>query len=160
MVMRSVESFLPGQYSYPFSFRLPARLPGTYVHKGRFLSDIKRCSRTYFLYCELLNGHSMVGRSSCPIVIMQKQRIPCRYDVPLQMQDTVTTWNCCQQGNYNIECILEKDVVRMNETVSMRLNADLTNCKVDARSFTIYLRRNLLLLTTSGNSKTKKDRIM
>ena len=145
MVMRSVESFLPGQYSYPFSFRLPARLPGTYVHKGGFLSDIKRCSCTYFLYCELLNGHSMVGRSSCPIAIMQKQRIPCGYDVPLQMQDTVTTWNCCQQGNYNIECILEKDVVRMNETVSMRLNADLTNCKVDARSFTIYLRRNLLL---------------
>ena len=158
--MSSVDSFLPGQYSYPFSFKLPAELPGTYVHKGGFLSGIKKCSCTYYLYCELLNGHSMIGRSSCPIVIMQQARIRCRYDIPDKIQGPVTTWCCCHMGIVSIKSVLEKNVIRMNETVSMRLNADLTHCKVDVRSLTIYLKRNLFLRTSSGKSKSKKDRIM
>ena len=68
----------------------------------------------------------MVGRTSCPIVVMQQARTPYNYDVPIEINKTVTTWCCCNQGNVNIKSLFEKYVVRMNETVSMRFNADLT----------------------------------
>ena len=126
MVLRSADSFMPGQYSYPISFQLPVGLPGTYVHESGYGNHIMKCSCTYYLYCELLNGSSMVGRTSCPIVVMQQARTPYNYDVPIEINKTVTTWCCCNQGNVNIKSLFEKDVVRMNETVSMRFNADLT----------------------------------
>jgi len=34
MVMQSNEGFLPGTYSYPFNFQVPANIPGTYGHES------------------------------------------------------------------------------------------------------------------------------
>mmetsp|Transcript_16688 Transcript_16688/g.19323 ORF Transcript_16688/g.19323 Transcript_16688/m.19323 type:complete len:134 (+) Transcript_16688:9-410(+) len=38
-IMQSNESFLPGDYSYPFTFQVPSGLPGTYVHASGGYSD-------------------------------------------------------------------------------------------------------------------------
>lgn len=50
MVLKAAESFVPGQYTYPFSFQMPVGLPGTYVHKSGAGSNVISCSCTYNLY--------------------------------------------------------------------------------------------------------------
>lgn len=134
MVMKINQSLTPGEYTYPFSFQLPTNLPGTYVHSSGFGTNQMSCSCTYTLYCELLNGFSMVGRTMCPIVIMQQPRSQIMYDVPCEITKAVKTWCCCSKGTVNIKALFEKDKVRMNETVAMRFTADNTNCKLDIRS--------------------------
>ena len=37
--MQSNDSFLPGNYSYPFQFVVPAGIPGTYGHESGGYSD-------------------------------------------------------------------------------------------------------------------------
>ena len=69
----------------------------------------------------------MIGRASCPIVIMQHPRTPHNYEVPIEINEAVTTWFCCNQGNVNINSLIEKDKVKMDETVSIKFNADLTH---------------------------------
>lgn len=91
MIMKSADSFLPGQYSYPFSFQMPVGMPGTYVHESGHGDNHATCSCSYTLYCELLNGYDTIGRASCPIVVMQQARTQYCYDVPIEINKTVKT---------------------------------------------------------------------
>lgn len=50
LIMKTNESFMPGQYKYPISFQLPAGLPGSFVHSSGFGSNIMTCSSSYVLY--------------------------------------------------------------------------------------------------------------
>lgn len=151
MVMKAPNSFAPGQYSYPISFQLPVGLPGSYVHQSGVGNNSIQCSVSYNLYCELQNGSAQIGRAVCPIVIMQQPRTPFNHDVPIEITKAVKTWCCCAKGNVNVKAIFEKDVVRMNETVAMRFNADLSMCKVDVIALKAVLKRNLTLRTRQGN---------
>lgn len=130
MVLQSQESFVPGQYSYPFAFTVPAGIPGTYAHGSGHHSNRAECTVTYSLYAEICvnqpgpNTSGMLGRSMCPIVIMQQARTPYNYNMPANIDKKVTTWCCCDKGTVTVKCIFEKDVVRMDESVHMTFEID------------------------------------
>jgi len=145
LVMQSKESFAPGEYTYPFTFKVPVGCPGTYAHASGYYSDRVECSVTYSVYCELISHDEMVGRAMCPIVIMQQARKPYNYNLEANIEKAVTTWCCCKQGSINLKCVFEKDVVRMDESVTMRFSADLTNSKINVKSLKCQLTRKLFL---------------
>ena len=129
MILQSTDSFMPGQYSYPFSFQLPTGIPGTYVYENRGTIDITKASITYSLNCELFDGSGMVCNSSCPIAVMEKAKRQDNYDVLEEVDETLTTGCCYEQGqgNVKIKAIFEKDQVKMNEALSVRISCDLTH---------------------------------
>jgi hypothetical protein len=55
-----------------------------------------------------------------------------------------------------LNCCIEKDVVMLNETVSMRFSADLEKCKIDVKRLKACLTRHLFLQTNNGRSKSTK----
>jgi hypothetical protein len=92
MVMQSAESFLPGHYTYPFTFKVPAGSPGTYVHASGQYANRVEASVTYSVYCELITPDEMIGRAQCPIVLMQEARTPYNYNLESDINKTITTW--------------------------------------------------------------------
>lgn len=98
--MRSEQSFLPGQYAYPFTFQVPVGIPGTYAHASGYHSNRAECSVTYTCYAELVMNQAgpgtngMIGRAMCPIMIMQQARTPYNYGMEANIDKKVTTW-CC-----------------------------------------------------------------
>lgn len=156
IVMQSNQSFLPGSYSYPFTFQVPAGIPGTYGHESGYHSNRAECSCTYMMYVELVmnnvpqGSQGMLGRAMCPIVIMQQARTPYNYNMEAKIDNKITTWCCCSQGSVSVNCVFEKDVVRMNECVTMRFNIDNANSKVGIKSVKAILKRRLFLKTNHG----------
>lgn len=148
--MQSKESFKPGQYTYPFTLKVPTGVPGTYCHGSGAYSNRAECSVTYSIYCELVTHTEMIGRSMCPIVIMQHARKALNYNLESNIDQQVTTWGCQNKGSVNLKCVFEKDIVRTDESVMMRFTADLTNCKVDVLTLRCELKRKLTLRTRAG----------
>lgn len=79
--------------------------------------------------------------------MLQNARTPLRHDVPIQFEDEVkgicwdeiNTLCCMNEGSVKVKAIIEKDVVRMDETIAIKLNVDLSLCKVDVEEFEIVL---------------------
>lgn len=95
LVMQSNDGFLPGTYSYPFNFQVPQGIPGTFGHESGHYSNKAQCSSTYTLYCELMTAgehQDLIGRTACPIVIMQQARTPYNYNMEANITNKVTTW--------------------------------------------------------------------
>jgi hypothetical protein len=166
VVMQSAQSFLPGQYSYPFTFQVPAGIPGTYGHESGYHSNRAECSVTYMLYAELVlndvqpGQQGMIGRSMCPIVIMQQARTPYNYNMEANITNKVTTWCCCNKGNVGVNCTFEKDVVRIDEAVTMRFNIDNSNSKIGIKTVKAVLKRKLFLKTNSGLSTYRETNMI
>jgi len=161
--MQTNESFLPGNYSYPFSFQVPTGIPGTYAHDSGYGVNKKTCSVTYTLYAELIingGGSDLIGRSGCPIVIMQQARTPYNYDMDANITNKVTTWCCIDRGNVGVKCKFEKDVVRMDESVSMRFSIDNKQCKAKLSQVEAILKRKLFLRCKNGMTTFKEDNMI
>lgn len=166
IIMQSQDSFLPGHYSYPFNFTLPAGIPGTYVHGSGSYSTRVECSCTYLLYAELCLNHvppgqnGMVGRTMCPIVVMQQARTPYNYNLEANIDKSVTTWCCCKKGMVNLKCVFEKDVVRMDESVMMKFNVDCTDLKTNLNNVKAFLKRKLYLRTRHGMHTARETKMI
>ena len=39
MIMQSQQAFMPGQYQYPFTFKVPVGIGGSYVHASGYYSN-------------------------------------------------------------------------------------------------------------------------
>jgi hypothetical protein len=108
IVMKANDSFLPGNYSYPFEFQVPAGIPGTYGHESGGHSNRAECSSTYMVYVELVMNqggggqNGIIGRAMCPIVIMQQARTPYNYSMPANIDSKITTWCCISKGNVSV----------------------------------------------------------
>ena len=154
-IMQANESFVPGQYSYPFSFQVPVGIPGTYAHgSGSQHSNRAECSCTYSLYAELCtdgpSGSDMIGRSLAPLVVMQQARTPYNYDMESKIQKGITTWCWANRGKLNIKSVFEKDVVRMDEWVHINFSIDNSDCKNGIEKIRAVLKRKLQLKTLNG----------
>lgn len=160
MIMQSQDSFLPGQYTYPFSFKVPAGVPGTYVHSSGYYSNRAEATVTYSVYCELVTQTDTIGRAQCPIVIMQEARTPYNYNLLAEIDKKVTTWCCCNKGQLNLKCTFEKDTVRMDESVMMRFSLDLSNFSNTVTTFKCELQRKLQLRSKSGLSTYRKHSVI
>lgn len=101
--MQSKDSFQPGEYTYPFTFKVPAGVPGTYCHGSGYYEHRVECSVTYSVYCELITHDDMIGRSMCPIVIMQQARTPYNYNMEANIEQPVSTWGCSNKGSVNLK---------------------------------------------------------
>ena len=101
------------------------------------------------LYAELVPNQGgeggLLGRCACPIVIMQQARTPYNYNMEANITNTVTTWCCLNKGNVGVNCTFEKDVVRIDESVSMRFAIDNTQAKVGIEKVNAVLKRKLFL---------------
>ncbi|CAI2368107.1 unnamed protein product [Moneuplotes crassus] len=162
MVMQSNEGFLPGTYSYPFNFQVPANIPGTYGHESGYHSNKAQCSCTYTFYCELITAAepiALLGRAACPIVIMQKARTPYNYDMKADITNKVTTCCCVNRGNVGVHCTFEKDVVRIDEAVHMKFRIDNSDCKISISKIKATLKRKLFLKCRDGLS-TYRENVM
>jgi hypothetical protein len=155
VVIKANESFLPGNYSYPFTFQVPSGIPGTYGHESGNQSNRARCSSSYMVYVELvMNGEAdedrTIGRAMCPIIITQKARNPINYNLPANIDSKVTTWGCIDRGNISVNCLFEKDVVTMTDCISMKFNIDNSKSKVSIKNLNAVLKRKLRIKSIKG----------
>jgi len=106
--MQSNESFMPGNFTYPFTFQVPTGIPGTYGHESGGGSTRAECSCSYMLYAELVSNSSapgtdgILGRTMCPIVVMQQARTPYNFNMEANITNKVTTWCCINKGNVGV----------------------------------------------------------
>ena len=91
-MLSSTDNFNASSYTYPFNFRIPTGIPGTYMFaKGN--QRRMECSSTYTLYVELVRNDTgeLLGRAMCPIVIMQRPRLLSDGYLRANINEQITT---------------------------------------------------------------------
>ena len=152
-IMKTSDEMAPGTYTFPFEFQLPTGLPGSYIHRTSTKElGMTECSSKYSLYGEVSNGHVMIARSYCPIVIMQRPRTMHAIDVPLNINKTIKTLYCINQGEVDVNCVLDSNIVRLNDTLVINASIDLSNCNKSIKALEFTLHRTLALATKYGKS--------
>ena len=145
--MQSNNSFLPGQYSYPFTFTVPSGVPGTYVYETGEKQDKMEWKWLYTLYAEIWHTitpaetDGMIGRAMCPIVVMQQARNPYVYNIISELNSYVTTFWWWSNGLINLKCLFEKYIFRIDEKIKLTIDVDLSKCSTGIKNIVWVLRK-------------------
>lgn len=108
------------------------------------------------MYTELVPGLSpgtageVVGRTSCPIIIMQKPRNAVKHDLVANGSGKITSWCCIGRGEVRIKCTFEKDILAMDEGISMKYQIDNSKCKNTVKQVMVALQRKIILKMRDG----------
>ena len=133
----------PGQYSFPFSFKLPLNIPGTFHHVEQNLSAsirytiegfietvgnlaprIKYKSRFTVRQPPMVSGDSVGGKSTTKVVCC----------------------GCClPYGTVDIRANFEKNVYQPNETARAQIEVDNSHSSVDLKDIRLELRQTITI---------------
>jgi len=132
-IMKSKGKVSPGEFDYPFSFDLPTGIPGSYTHESGVRLNKLACSCTYHVYVELKTNDKeekeTIGRAVSPIIIMQKPRIDRCYKIETKLEKKLRTWYILRRGNVNATCLFDKNIIKLNEIIDIKVAIDNIDCK-------------------------------
>ena len=124
-VLKSDKPLPSGEYSYPFEFKIPEFAPPSYTYCEGLGETRFACTCTYTLYCQILDLNDIIGRVKWPLVVLQTPKNIAE-EVKFDIIKNIRTWCFCSYETVDIRFALEKDTIRMDEVVTLKINADLT----------------------------------
>jgi hypothetical protein len=141
---------LPGQYTIPFAFMLPADLPSTFHQEGnKYIGDI-----SYQL--EGIIDTNTKGQKR----IKHKQAFVVRQPIKSAMQGvgnevkTELKACCSSQGHVTLKTKFEKNYYAPGETAQVIMQLDNSQGKANCESMNLSLKQNLTL-KAKGKDKTE-----
>ena len=143
-----------GEYSFPFLFRVPANIPGSFhLEHGQVKASIK------YSLIAMVEGSSMkIEKSKMDVHISQLMTDPI-YSVVNDVHAHITTWCCCDQGDVQIKAYFSKNAYVPGEIAEFVAEVNNTNSKLDVGGIRGTLYRTLRLKSDGGRTHTSKDTV-
>jgi len=149
-VLFQIKNFLPnfqnnisiGQYAYPFSFVIPAHLPGSFeYYTDKISAYIKYQVKVKILpYSDL----EKVFKFSTILIVRQTAST---FNYPPNLTDTkrITTWCFFDKGTATLNASYQKNYFAKDEVVQMQCNLDNTRCTLDSTAIRLQLFQKITL---------------
>ena len=146
---------MPGEYEFPFTIILPRGLPGSYFHSSGRGNSKTFCKVSYSLTSEIVqnrvtNDSPVIGRTMCPMFIMQRERKIPRNNEVWFIHNKIKTWLFCNRGEAKTSVVLEKDSVSMSEIIGLSIATNWLESKNSVKDVMIALKRTISLMTMEG----------
>ena len=150
----------PGQYQFPFSFRLGSDAPASFDYKWKMKGHRCEATVTYILTAILedkttdtyLTGGGDVLANTVMQVVPQGMGRPMNRKV--QLEETVTDMCCMGKGSVKAAVLFDKDEYRIGGKAFLRVEVDNRRCQVDVRSIEAVLYQTLTF-TAQGHQQSK-----
>lgn len=149
----SGQSLEPGQFSFPFCFRLPEGLPGS------FKFDFEKSGEEGFgvIEYEILAGL----RSSDPPttlfertdLLVDQSQISIPAPLASELQENLEGYCYRKLGRIEMKCLLDKDLFLSGEEICIKVEADASKASVETLEFKASLIQITEISTTDGESK-------
>jgi hypothetical protein len=141
-------TMLQGQFSVPFSFKLPDRIPGSFALSGTdFKCSVEYAAKVVVRIPGLLKTNL---RHEVPIVVIQPPP-PFTSQVSASSVSDITVMCCFNRGSAELSFQTAKDAFFTGEAVMVLANAN-NQSKSDLKRLTIKLRRSLTITAGDGRS--------
>ena len=158
-MLKSIRPLSPGKYKFPFKFKMPDKVPPSCIYSLDSETKKAGCSCTYVLYCQILDYSGVIGREKWQIEVLQTPK-PIVQEIKFDITRNIRIWCFCNYGTVDIRCVLEKDTIRMDEVVTLRINANLKQSKLGIKAMHIHVQRCLHLGKGNAIQKPRLDNIL
>lgn len=157
-VLFQIKNFLPnfqsnisaGQYAYPFSFAIPAHLPGSFeYYTDRISAYIKYQVKVKILP---INDKEKPFKFSTILIVRQT---PSTFNYPPNLTDTkrITTWCFFDKGTATLNASYQKNYFAKDEIVQMQCSLDNTRCVLDSSAIRLQLFQKITLRIKGTTNK-------
>jgi len=138
-----------GQYVYPFSFMLPAHLPGSF----EYYDQDNTAYIKYILEARALSSAS-VNHIKNEILLIVRQS-PQYFQYPTKLSDTkdISTWCCMSKGSSTLNISYEKNYYCPEEKVNVICELDNTRCTLKANCIKLALIQTITLQDKKNRTK-------
>lgn len=146
----SGQFLLPGQYEFPFSFKLPSQIPGTFHQVERNLNV--SISYTIEAFLEPFDKATPKLKYKSRFIVREPIRGPIQ-TVSKSTETKVVCYGCYKShGSTVINAIFEKNAFCPGEEARAIIHVDNTNCSVGISGVSLELKQSI---TVRAGSKTE-----
>lgn len=148
--------FPPGQYSFPFSFKLSDGLPGSFCHK--YTSEGEKCfaKTVYKILAGLKDPYTnRAVFQEIRFIVDQKWEFS---NGPQQRDENkkLTGYCCVELGSFRLSCRYDRDKFVVGENAVMQIEVDNSECKSDVKTIQCSLKQILRVKTSDGSKSDLK----
>ena len=151
--------FPPGQYSFPFSFRLADGLPGSFCHE--YTEENHKCyaKTVYKLRAGIKDSYSnRAVFQETRFILDQKWEFS---NGPQQKEEMKKLTGYCyaELGFFKLRCRYDRDKFVVGENAVMQIEVDNSQCKSGVKFIECSLMQVLQIRTNNGKTKSKTNKI-
>eukprot|EP01016_Furgasonia_blochmanni_P040905 TRINITY_DN5257_c0_g1_i6.p1 TRINITY_DN5257_c0_g1~~TRINITY_DN5257_c0_g1_i6.p1 ORF type:complete len:585 (-),score=140.39 TRINITY_DN5257_c0_g1_i6:207-1961(-) len=152
-VYQGNQPYIPaGQYTFPFSFKLPDQLPGSFKKKsGMMKARIKYVVKAVLGFPGRPKNEGLWDDEE---LIVREKPDRVMGNVSREFNAEVSTWCCIDQGKSWIKVYFEKDTYCPGEKARIIAELDNTNCKLNVSSLRVALMNKMAMKASDGKSRS------
>lgn len=140
------ENMSKGGYLFPFTFRLPFGIPGSF----RYSAGKTTASILYNFHAKLVARKPGKIKGLCPIHI--KQEINAfKTNVNLQKNARLKTFCCLNKGLCTIDVVCPQDTYNPSQLAEIIVNLNLSNSKLPVKYIACKLSNSIRIKSSTGN---------
>lgn len=146
---------MPGQYSFPFQFQLPAGLPGTFAESGRRWGTTYEAETSYFITGDVHCADGSEIRHQQRLIVYEKLMTDIQ---AVALEKTANIYVCCciNRGSVHMESTFDKNAYVSGETAQVVCKVQ-NNSTSDITAIKTKLRRRIVLRSDSGTTFSKVE---
>ena len=136
----------PGQFSFPFSFRVPDGIPGSFfLHHGQTIGEIR-----YRLEAFLKPTQRKDAKIKHKVDILVREPVKGQIEATcLTLNKPITTWCCIKQGSVKVKTSFGKNIYAPSEEVKILAEVDNSECKLNIKDVVFQLNQTVVLRANS-----------
>ena len=94
----TVPTLMPGDYTIPFQFQLPASLPSSINFKKSDIHEKPKAKVKYHIKAELMDHSNHAVMKYKQVLVLREQGEAYRTDISQTQENRISTWCCVDQG--------------------------------------------------------------
>jgi len=139
---------MPGQYSFPFNFQLPAGLPGTFSEAGRRWGTDYEAETSYFITGDIHCADGSEIRHQQRLIVYEKLMTDI---TAVALEKTANIYVCCclNRGSVHMHSTFDKNAYVSGETANVVCKIT-NNSTSDITAIKTKLRRRIVMRSDAG----------
>jgi hypothetical protein len=143
------KNFPPGQYSFPFSFKLNDSMPGTFVHE--YTKHGEKCYGKVQYKIKVGMKDNATNKAlfeKCPFIVDQAWKLPTGTQ-SVNISKYLQGYCYANLGKFEMTCFMEKDRFSVGGNSNFTFSVDNSDCKSDVTNIRCQLVQVIRLQTST-----------
>lgn len=135
----TLPQLMPGDYSIPFSFNMPAGLPSSFQFIDDKIWQRPKGKVKYSIKAMMLDHHGKELMRHKQVLILREMGDAFRENISHNDSHNISTWCCCSQGVSSVNTTFDKNVFEPHELCKAVVNIDNSQCNLEITNVRLAL---------------------